>query len=71
MPDPKGWPDAANPGRATAQVIVTMASGREPYRWVIVDAVHGREILGSTERFRTVSLAWKAGVSAMANHYGL
>jgi hypothetical protein len=66
MPDPKGWPDAATPGRATAQLTVTMDSGREPYRWVIVDAVDGTELLGSMKRFRTVSLAWEAGVSAMA-----
>jgi hypothetical protein len=45
--------------------------GREPYRWVIIDEIDHTELLGSVERFRTFSLAWEAGVSAMARHYGL
>jgi hypothetical protein len=36
-----------------------------PYSWAIVDEVNGREVYRSPDRFRTLSLAWDDGRSAL------
>jgi hypothetical protein len=53
------------------RVVVKMASPPpNQYSWVIIDDGDGRAIQASPGRFRTSSLAWDAGVSALALRRG-
>jgi hypothetical protein len=70
MPDPKGWPDANHVGiphdrgqQSPRLIVESVSSWRKSYMWSIVDDVDGRELLRSTEGFRTPSLAWEAGTA--------
>ena len=47
-------------------VVKTGSQPPNPYSWVLVDDVSGREVHRSPRRFRTLSLAWDNGVSALA-----
>jgi hypothetical protein len=56
---------------AKLRVIVKMVSPPpKSYAYVIIDNDDGRELFQPPDRFRTSSLAWEAGVAALARMHG-
>jgi hypothetical protein len=51
-------------------IVKTVSQPPKPYSWVIVDEGDGREVQQSPDRFRTLSLAWDAGVFALTLRRG-
>jgi hypothetical protein len=59
------------PLAAKLRVIVKMVSPPpKSYAYVIVDDADGREFHQPADRFRTSSLAWDAGIAALAGLHG-
>jgi hypothetical protein len=46
-------------------IVRTVAPPPNPYSWVIIDDVDGREVQDSPDRFRISSRAWDAGIAAL------